>query len=149
MKEEPQKYDFDVFQRITNALLINSAYIDNIGLLNGKMGIAIFFAHLFGKTKNPLFENMFEMLIDEVFDGITITTIPDFEDGLAGIGWGVEYLIEKGFIDANSDEVLETLDRKIGQILPYDVDNVGLLTGYCGYGLYLIKRIKNGKLTEI
>ena len=143
MEKVPQKYDFDIFQRIINALLINSAFIGNIGLMHGKMGIAIFFAHLHKETNDSLFEKMFDMLIDEIFEEITITTPPDFEDGLAGIGWGIEYLVKRGFIEANTDEVLETLDRKIGQILPYDVDNVGLLTGYCGYGLYLVKRIKS------
>ena len=38
--------------RIVNALLLNSGFIDNIGLLHGKMGISIFFFHLARKTKS-------------------------------------------------------------------------------------------------
>jgi hypothetical protein len=33
----------DRISRITNILLLNTSFIDNPGLLNGKMGIAIYF----------------------------------------------------------------------------------------------------------
>jgi hypothetical protein len=43
--------------RIINALLLHGSFIKNQGLLNGKMGISIFFFHLARKTGNPISEN--------------------------------------------------------------------------------------------
>lgn len=37
----------------------------------------------------------------------------DFCSGLSGVGWGVEYLIQNKFVDADSDELLEDIDAKI------------------------------------
>lgn len=38
-----EKEKTTINQRLINALLLNSSLIDNLGLLNGKMGISIFF----------------------------------------------------------------------------------------------------------
>lgn len=35
----------DELSRITNHLILNSSYIKDLGLYNGKMGICIFFFH--------------------------------------------------------------------------------------------------------
>jgi lantibiotic modifying enzyme len=81
-------------QRITNTLLLNASFIDNLGLMHGKMGIAIYFFHLARETKNQIYEDYAGELIDEIYDEISTTTTLDFENGLAGIGWGIEYLVQ-------------------------------------------------------
>ena len=47
----------DRLRRIANVLLLNASFIDNPGLLNGKMGIAIFFYHYSRYTKNKIYED--------------------------------------------------------------------------------------------
>ena len=86
-------------QRITNTLLLNASFIGNLGLMHGKMGIAIYFFHLAQETKNQIYEDYAGELIDEIYDEISTTTPLDFENGLAGIGWGIEYLVQNGFIE--------------------------------------------------
>lgn len=39
-------------QRITNTLLLNASFIDNLVLMHSKMGIAIYFFYLARETKN-------------------------------------------------------------------------------------------------
>jgi lantibiotic modifying enzyme len=131
-------------QRIINVLLLNAAFIDNLGLMHGKMGIAIYFFHLARQTGNAIYEDYAGELIDEIYEEITLETPLDFENGLAGIGWGIEYLAQNGFIEADTDEVLEDFDHKLFQKLIYDTPNaIGLLNGLAGIGAYFLKRVQS------
>lgn len=128
-------------------LLINASFIDNMGLMHGKMGIAIYFFHLSRETQNPVYENYAGELIDEIYEEISITTPFDFENGLAGIGWGIEYLVQNGFIEAETNEVLEDFDNKLFLKLIYHTPNdIGLLNGLVGFVAYFLKRIQNVSL---
>lgn len=131
-------------QRITNTLLLNASFIDNLGLMHGKMGISIFFYQLARQTNNPIYEDYAGELIDEIYEEITINNPIDFENGLTGIGWGIEYLVQNGFIEADTEEVLEEFDNRIFKWLIYNTpQSIGLLNGLLGIGAYLLNRIQN------
>ena len=130
--------------RINNALLLNTSFIDNLGLMHGKMGICIYFFHLARDTSNSIYEDYAEELIDEIFEEINTSTPLDFENGLAGIGWGIEYLAQNGFVEADTDEVLEDFDNKLFQQLIYNTPKeIDLLNGLLGIGAYYLKRLQN------
>ncbi len=132
-------------QRIRNCLLLNASFIDNLGLMQGKTGIGIYFFHLARETQNQIYEDYAGELIDEIYDEITTQTSCDFENGLAGIGWGIEYLVQNKFIDADTDEVLEEFDNRIiHEITHHAPDDAGILKGIGGYIVYFLIRIKNG-----
>jgi len=40
---------------INNVLLLNASFIDNLGLMHGEMGIAIYFFHLALETQNKIY----------------------------------------------------------------------------------------------
>lgn len=131
-------------QRITNTLLLNASFIDNLGLMHGKMGIATYFFHLARQTGNAIYEDYAGELIDEIYEEINLETSLDFENGLAGIGWGIEYLVQNGFMEADTDEVLEDFDHKLFQKLIYNtLTDIGLLKGLVGTGAYFLKRVQN------
>lgn len=130
--------------KIINSLLLNASFIDNLGLMHGKMGISIFFFHLARQTKNQIYEDYAGELIDEIYEEITANTPVNFENGLAGIGWGIEYLVQNKFIEADTDEVLEEFDNRIFKELIYNTPKeIGLLNGIVGIGAYFLKRIQN------
>lgn len=129
-------------QRIINVLLLNASFIDNLGLMHGKMGIAIYFFHLARETKNQIYENYAGELIDEIYEEITVNTPLDFENGLAGIGWGIEYLVQNGFIDAVADNVLEDFYIRL-QPSQYKFQGTGLMNGLLGLGAFYLKRLQN------
>ena len=79
-------------QRIANVLILNVSFTDNLGLLNGKMGIAILFYHYARYTKNDIYEEYAGQLINEIYEGITNVSSVDFFNGLTSIGWGIEYM---------------------------------------------------------
>ncbi len=130
-------------QRITNTLLLNASFIENLGLMHGKMGISIYFFHLAKQTKNQIYDDYAGELIDEIYEEITADTPVGFENGLAGIGWGIEYLVQNKFIEADTDEVLEEFDNRIFKELIYNTPKeIGLLNGLLGIGFYFLKRIQ-------
>lgn len=131
-------------QRISNTLLLNASFIDNLGIMHGKMGISICFFHFARQTGNQIYEDYAGELIDEIYEEITANTPVDFENGLAGIGWGIEFLVQNGFIEADTDEVLEEFDNRIFKELIYNTPNdIGLLNGLTGLGAYFLKRLQN------
>ena len=138
------KLNITYHNQIINSLILNASFIDILGLMHGKMGISIFFFHLARQTKNQIYEDYAGELIDEIYEEITANTPVDFENGLAGIGWGIEYLVQNGFIEANTDEVLEEFDNRIFKELIYSTPKeIGLLNGIVGIGAYFLKRIQN------
>ena len=129
-------------QRIVNALLLNGSFINNLGLMNGKMGIAIYFFHLTRQTNDQIYEGYAGELIDEIYEEITSYTAVDFENGLAGIGWGIEYLVQNGFIDADINEALADLDRALAhELVHHCPESISLLNGLMGLGAYFLVRI--------
>ena len=73
-------------QRIINTLLLNASFNDNLGLMHGKTGIAIYFFHLFRETSNQIYEDYAGELIEDIYEEISKNTPVNFENGLAGIG---------------------------------------------------------------
>jgi hypothetical protein len=130
-------------QRFINALLLHSGFTDDPGLRCGKTGISIFFYHLSRKTGNTIYEDYAGHLLDQVFKAIHTTSPVDFSEGLAGIGLGVEYLLQNGFIEAAENDILEEVDTAVFQLdrkLPQISRNYD---DFYGYGLYYLCRAKN------
>ena len=131
----------DRLQRIANVLLLNAGFIDNPGLLNGKMGIAIFF-YLYSRfTKNKIYEDYAGELVDEIYEEINTSTPVNFENGLTGIGWGIEYLIRNGFVQADSDEALSEIDNYVsGNMMSFAITSENC-NDLAGYGFYYPSRL--------
>lgn len=116
----------------------------NQGLMNGNTGISIFFYHFARETGNADYEKIADDLLDKTFASMNSLAPPDFENGLAGIGWGIEYLVQNNFAEGNTDEILEEVDNKIFRSLNEDNHtSFELTTGLTGYLFYLINRLKN------
>lgn len=140
-------------QTLSQLDLINELLAENFsskteaGLLNGKMGLSIYFFVLARETKNPGYQEIAETLIGEVYLSVGKATVPpDFEDGLAGIAWGICYLVRNDYVDADPDEILSELDDRIYKYL---VDNTAKIPldvrqGLLGYLFYYTYRLKSG-----
>lgn len=116
----------------------------NHGLLQGNTGLSIFFYHLARITNNPGYEKIADELLDKAFANLSTSTLSDFENGLAGIGWGIEYLLKNSFAKGEPDEILEEADTKV-YITLYNgnLNAFELANGLTGYLLYLNSRLKN------
>ncbi len=135
-------------QRIANVLLLNASFTDNIGLLNGKMGIAIFFYQYARFTGNKVYEAYAGELIDEIYEEINNSTPVCFADGLMGIGWGIEYLVNHGFVAADTDEALIDIDAAVYRGSLYKPFLLEDRNDLFGYGLYYVTRLKQHENDE-
>lgn len=136
---------------INRSISKNEEAIKAPGLFHGKMGIAIYFYQQFKFTGNKEWEIIADKLIDQIYDSIGSNIVQvDFESGLAGIGWGFEYLVQNGFVEANTDEILEDIDNKIFQhIIHTEEIPFGMNNGVLGYASYVIWRLKCCNNTEL
>lgn len=108
-----QKEKDEILTRITRHLILNASFLKDVGLYHGKMGIAIFFMEYFGYTKETIYEEFAEELLDSILENVHNKLPIDMEFGLAGIGWGIEYLLKNKFITSDSLETFEDLDKEI------------------------------------
>lgn len=137
-KEEKKKL---LLERIANHILLNSSFLSDIGLLNGKIGLVIFFSHYAKFCKDERYEEFAGELLDELYGEIH-TGIPlTFNKGLYGIGWGIEYLVQRGFMEGDTDEILEDIDRKIMERDPLRMEDYSLQTGLGGLIHYVVARL--------
>ena len=133
----------ELLQRIARYLMLHGSFTSNIGILNGKMGIAIFFYHYSIYSGKRIYADFAGEIIDEIYKEINVNTVLNFKDGLCGIAWGFGYLIQNGFVEANSDDVLEDLDSRIMEWDVRRITDYSLETGLVGISCYVISRMEN------
>lgn len=136
-----------LLDRLTRHLILNYHFAPNAGLLNGKMGGVVFFGQYAKHTGKAYFREYAEELLDEVFDMVHENIPINFVDGLCGIGWGVEYLIQNALMEGDSDDVLEDIDKKIIERDPLHIEDLSLHTGLRGVLMYITARL-NAVRTE-
>lgn len=137
-----EKYIF--LKGYTEWLIEKGTYYSDIGLWNGKMGIAIYLLHISRITQDERYENKAFEMIDAVYEQISSEKSLCFDDGLLGVGCGFEYIITNGFVDADRDEVLSEIDIMVKDIIDCrSIDNISLEKGVCGIGYYLYYRLEN------
>jgi hypothetical protein len=129
--------------RIVRHLMLHASFISNTGLYHGKMGIALFFAHYGRYTENSLYSDFAGELLDDIYEDIHTGMPTDFENGLCGIGWGVEYLLQNGFMEGDSDEVLSDIDKKIMERDIRRIADQSFRTGMAGISCYIQKRLSS------
>lgn len=117
---------------------------NNHGIMHGNAGLCIFFYHLARQTNNTDYEQVADDLLEKVFTNLSTSAPSDFENGLAGIGWGIEYLVQNNFAEGNTDEILEEVDNKVFRALNEDnLSSFELGNGLMGYLLYLVNRLQH------
>jgi len=124
-------------QRILYHTMLHSLEGNNIGLLTGKMGIALSLA-AYAKTNNctPV-EDLAETILTKVLANLSKQTPIGFANGLAGIGWGIEYLAQNGFMQINTAEVCREIDERIMQSRVTELKDLSLETGLYGILVYI------------
>ena len=129
----------------SNDLIEKGKYTSDIGLWNGKMGIAIFLLHIARIMQNKDYETQACEFVDDVYNYISNQNIPFyFNNGLLGIGCGFEYIIEQKFMDGDSDEVLREIDQIAKYIINMrPINKLALKDGICGVGFYIYFRLKH------
>ncbi len=95
MKKEEHNIHFNKSQRISHVLMLNSSFLTDVGLYEGKIGIAIAFAELFRHTSIDVYNNCMSNLLDNALENTHKELTFNFKSGLSGIGWGIYKEISK------------------------------------------------------
>ena len=112
------------------------------------MGIILFFSHYACFTPNKHFEDFAECLLDELYEEIHKDLPINLENGLCGIGWGIEYIVQRGFINGNTDDILADIDCKVMEIDPLRLSDLSLRSGLAGIAFYIIARLNTNRVTS-
>ena len=114
----------DIKNNLTEKLLLSE--LDNypVGLFHGKMGLVIYFYHLSKIESNPEYQSIAELLLDQIMlNDLSPNHSIAVEDGLAGIGLGVTYLIKNEFVEGYINELLEVIDNEIYRRIAFQKDS--------------------------
>ena len=87
------------------------------GLIDGKMGVAVFFFHYAEYKKEEKYKEYAISLIDDVQNQISSNTPINYVSGLTGIGAAIEYIDQQGLIDIDTDKVLSDFDKIFKSLL--------------------------------
>jgi len=139
---QTQTSPFKEKERIAHILMLNSFFLSEIGLFQGQIGIALVMAQFYKYTNNEIFSDFVYDLL-EIIISKTDKRLPfHFSNGLSGIGWGIEYLIQNKLVEGESVEVLEELDLKIMETNVKRITDFSLETGFEGLLLYVIYHLQ-------
>lgn len=131
------------YEQALTYLTTNSSFTGNLGLFHGRMGIILFFAHYARATQCKHYEDIAGCLLDELYEEIHENLPVNLENGLCGIGWGIEYLVQQGFMEGDTDEILADIDRKVMKLGPARITTLGFIHPLYGNDLHVINRFRN------
>lgn len=140
------KSSTDILSSIADNLMINSSFLNNLGLLHGRMGVILFFYQYSRHSQDQIYEEFANTLLDDFFEDMNNLLPIDFENGYLGIGWGIEYLAHNDFIDKeNLNDVLEDVDSKIMEWNVKRIKDLSLEQGLEGILHYVLFRLYSNK----
>jgi|GEM_PF-1512630 len=118
---------------------------DVLGLFNGKAGQSIIFFVLAKILNEQKYYNLGETLIEEICDRSESIRTMDYAEGLAGIGWTIEWLVQNDLMEVeDTHDILESIDKVIYKYIAYTkIEDISLHKGICGILKYLSRRIRN------
>jgi len=135
-----------LLDRIARYLMINASFTNDLGLFHGKMGIVLFFSH-YGRYKNdPVYQEFAGELLDEIYEDLHDELPIYLENGLCGLGWGIEYLVQHHFMNGETGVVLEDIDRRILERDPGRINDISLRKGLTGLALYMAEHLSSPHL---
>lgn len=134
----------DNFERILAYVLANIPA--EIGLFNGKAGIALIYILLARREGNGMCELMADLYLQQIWNTCSYDTPISFSRGLTGIGWLCEYLYQNQIAVGNPDEVLKDIDNIINMINPLKMRDLSFDNGIIGIMAYVYSRVVGCKM---
>ena len=92
-------------------------------------------------TSEKIYKIFADELLKDLYDEISSNSTVNFESGLSGIGWGIEYLVQNKFKKANTDIILSDIDDVIMEININRMNDLSIKTGSIGILVYVYTRL--------
>ena len=130
-----------LLKQIADHHILRGLFCQEQGLWKGKMGMSVFFFLLSRYTANRWYEAFAGELLDDVCNGLSQYCSVTFDEGLCGIGWTIEFLKKEGFVEGDTDEILEEVDKKVMERDVRRITDFSLETGLAGIAAYVRSRL--------
>lgn len=88
-----------MMERAVHQALFRADATSNIGICNGRMGMAVLFSKYARNTNNPLYQEYAEEIIRMILHNLTFKEDIGLATGLTGVGWGVLYLVNQKMLE--------------------------------------------------
>lgn len=137
---------FSMERRMLNRLLLETAFLRDTGLFHGQTGIILGFALLYERTSDEIYKEIMDVLLDRMTERLTNDLSINFDKGIAGIGWGMEYLIQNRLVEGDSLEGCKEFDERIVRENVRRMTDISLETGLEGL-LHYITALSAGSAT--
>lgn len=129
-----------IIRNIADKCTTNDLKLEEPGLYHGPAGVALFLAYYSMHTGEEQYgERAVELLSDAVntLDGST-----SLYDGMAGVGWAIQHLVNVGFFDYEQADNLDAWDKHLYESMLRDFDQgeYDLMHAGIGKGLYFLER---------
>lgn len=113
---------FNDEQRLAHSLIFSFRdAFDSVGLLNGDMGVVLALAIYARKRNQRMIKRISEHMLEVIIQRVNRLTPICLADGIAGLGWGIEYMIQNNYIDANGADLLWQIDNCI---MEWDINRI-------------------------
>lgn len=130
-----------ILLKIANLVTMNHQSQEEMGLMNGQMGRALFYYELSRTAGIMAYNDMADTLLDDIMSGAERMNDTSLESGLSGVGWGINYAIRNSFVDAD-EEVLDELEN---YLLTEDWEFIdkGRTSTFLSPAIYLLSKLKD------
>ncbi|GAO41952.1 hypothetical protein [Flavihumibacter petaseus] len=137
----------DVISRISNYLLLNSSFNENIGFFNGKGAVVLYKYCLSGDLPVDYYGGLAFSFIEEIISQVGRYTPVSYGCGVSGFGALLELLGDQGFLQDDIAEILGESENFILDALRVNgTKDISIVNGVAGLGLYFLFRY-NSKYT--
>lgn len=119
-------------------------HVADLSLYHGLVGFAILFFLFARHSDKPKWSQKARFLIGKVKRSLVQINDPkiSLSEGIAGIGWGLLYLVDNGFIDYHEvSGVLCQIDSQLVSFSPKRMKDITIETGVTGLAAYCCARI--------
>ena len=129
-------------QKLLHQVVLHANDVPARGLFGGQMGIVLVLSEYTRLRKLRPLRTAINFLLDQILSNLS-TEIPlTFADGLTGIGWGVEYLLQNKYQRGSGVEICEAIDQKLMQQNILRQTDLTLDTGVEGWLHYIIAHLQ-------
>lgn len=141
IEDIPQEIDKMKAHLILNQMPEYGTYNESIGMC-GKSGKIIALYRLFEVTSDNLWKEQAEKLLDETMEQCGHRTNLSYGTGVLGLGIAIEWLIQKKYVEGDSDLILVEIDKMVFYTInDRSLCDTGIYDGILGIAYYIHQRV--------
>ena len=99
-----------ILHRIANTIVANLENTESNGLVNGKMGLCLFLYKYAKFSNKPDYKDVADQLLQDIYCSEHSDMPYNLQDGYAGMGIGLCWLLKHNLLKGNADHVLTDVD---------------------------------------